>query len=84
MQQHPWQAKNAVLFDEERMSQKKAREIMEEKRSASTRLLSSTKNTSVIVTPDGISIVFQSMKQGHTIHWPMSDWNELKKWIDSR
>ena len=82
MKQHPWIGKNAVLFDEERMSEKKAREIMEEKRPP-TKLLSGTGNTSVAVTPDGISIVFQSVKHGHTIYWPASNWLELRNWLDS-
>lgn len=52
------------------------------KRKIMAKLLSSTENTSVQLTPDGVSIVFQSIKQGHTIHWPASGWLELKQWID--
>ena len=49
-----------------------------------TKLLSGTGNTSVAVTPDGVSIVFQSVEHGHTIYWPVSNWPELRKWLDSR
>ena len=61
---------------------KVARRLIESRGKA--KLLSGTQNTAVQVTPDGVSIVFQSMKEGHTIHWPASDWLELRNWLDSK
>lgn len=46
------------------------------------KLLSSTEKTSVQVTPDGISIVFQSIGTDKTVYWPVSDWPELRKWLE--
>lgn len=48
------------------------------------KLLSSTEKSSAQVTPDGISIVFQVVGTDKTIHWPLSDWPELKYWIDQK
>ena len=86
MENHPWNKSNSRAVDDVRSPYPKravaARRLIDTKRKA--RLLSPSKNTSVQVTPDGISIVFQSMKQGHTNYWPASDWLELRKWLDSK
>lgn len=60
---------------------KMARRLRENRRKG--KFLSGTTTTSVQVTPDGVSIIFQSMKQGHTVYWPTADWAALRKWLDS-
>jgi hypothetical protein len=86
MKNHPWDEPNSRAIDDARQSYPKravvAKRLIDTKRKA--KLLSPSKNTSVQVTPDGVSIVFQSVKQGYTVYWPASAWPELRKWLDSK
>jgi len=87
MENHPWDKKNSQAVEDARKPYPKravaARSYIKRKYDAA-KLLSGTGNTSAAVTPDGVSIVFQSVKHSHTIHWPMAGWPELKKWIDEK
>jgi hypothetical protein len=47
------------------------------------KLLSHTGNSTVEITPDGVSIIFRSTKDiDKSVFWPTKDWPSLKKFID--
>lgn len=48
------------------------------------KLTSSTEKSTVQVSPDGNSIIFQSSETGNQVFWPAKDWEDLKSFIDSK
>lgn len=48
------------------------------------KLISSTKKTTVQVSPDGNSIIFKSCETDNQVFWPMKDWKDLKDHIDKK
>lgn len=48
------------------------------------KLTSSTDKSTAQVSPDGNSIIFQSVETGNQVFWPTKDWKDLKDFVDNK
>jgi hypothetical protein len=49
-----------------------------------TKLLTSSEAATIMVSPDGVSIIFSQVKSGQQVIMPSKDWPEVREYLDER